>query len=218
MAALTMTATLDLRLVALLTARLCHELSGPIGAIGNGVELLGEDDPDFVRDAVSLVQDNARRAADRLRFYRFCYGFGGDAAAAGPAPGKLAAELLAGTPIACDYTERVRALPLDLQKLGCNLLLVGAEVLVRGGRLVLDTASTGLQLEVAGESAALTSEQTAALRPETPVGDVTPRTVQAYFSGLLARARGSRLVGSAESPGRFRLSSLEPATQEPDRK
>jgi histidine phosphotransferase ChpT len=67
MAALTMTVTLDLRLVALL-ARLCHELSGPIGAVGNGVELLGEDDPDFVRDAVTLIRDNARRAANGCDF------------------------------------------------------------------------------------------------------------------------------------------------------
>jgi histidine phosphotransferase ChpT len=185
MAALTMTVTLDLRLLALLTARLCHELSAPIGAIGNGVEMLGEDDPGFVRDAVTLLQDNALRAVNRLRFYRFCYGFGGDGVAAGPAPGELAAELFAGTPIACDYTDRVRVLPVDRQKLGCNLLLVGAEALVRDGRLVLDTALTGLQLEVAGESAALAPEQTAALRLETPVGEVTPPTVQAYFSGLL---------------------------------
>jgi histidine phosphotransferase ChpT len=211
MAPLTMTVGLDLRVLALLTARLCHELSAPIGAVGNGVELLGEDDPDFVRDAVSLVQDNARRAANRLRFYRFCYGFGGDATPAGPAPGELAAELFAGTPITCDYTERVRALPLDWQKLGCNLLLVGAEALVRGGLLVLDTALTGLQLEVAGDSAHLAPEQAAALWLETPVGAVTSRTVQAYFSGLLARAQGSRLAGATPGPGRFRLYSIEPA-------
>jgi histidine phosphotransferase ChpT len=208
MAALTMTVTLDLRVLALLTARLCHELSGPIGAVGNGAELLGEDDPDFVRDAVTLVQDNARRAANRLRFYRFCYGFGGDAASAGPAPGELAAELFAGTPITCDYTERVRALPLDWQKLGCNLLLVGAEALVRGGLLVLDTAVTGL---VAGESASLAPEQAAALWLETSAGAVTSRTVQAYFSGLLARAHGSRLAGATPGLGRFRLYSIEPA-------
>src|SRR5271169_3971890 len=209
MAVLTMTVTLDLRLLALLSARLCHELSAPIGAVGNGVELLGENDPDFSSEAWALVQDNARRAANQLRFYRFCYGFGGDAAVTGPAPGELAAELFAGTPIVCDYTERVRALPLDWQKLGCNLLLVGAEALVRGGRLVLDTALTGLQLEVVGESAALAPGQVAPLRLETSVGEVTSRTVQAYFSGLLARALGSRLVSSAESLGRFRLSSLK---------
>jgi histidine phosphotransferase ChpT len=211
MAALTMTVGLDLHVLELLTARLCHELSGPIGAVGNGVELLAEDDADFARDALTLVQDNVRRAANRLRFYRFCYGFGGDAATAGPAPCELAAELLEGAPIVCDYADSVRALPLDRQKLGCNLLLVGAEALVRGGRLVLDATFTGLQLEVTGESASLAPEQAAALRLETPVGALNSRTVQAYFSGLLARARGARLVAATSGPGGFRISSIESA-------
>ena len=35
----------DMRILELLTARLCHELSGPIAAINNGVELLAEEDP-----------------------------------------------------------------------------------------------------------------------------------------------------------------------------
>ena len=36
-------ANLDLRVLELLTARLCHELSGPIAAINNGVELLADE-------------------------------------------------------------------------------------------------------------------------------------------------------------------------------
>ncbi len=94
---------------------------------------------------------------------------------AGPAPCELAAKFFEGTPIACDYTERVRALPLDQQKLGCNLLLVGAEALIRGGRLALDVARAGLQLEVAGEAVSLAPEQAAALRLETPVAGSSPR-------------------------------------------
>lgn len=32
----------QLRLAELLTTRLCHDLSGPIGAVNNGAEFLGE--------------------------------------------------------------------------------------------------------------------------------------------------------------------------------
>ena len=206
MAASTMAGAPDLRILELLTARLCHELSGPIGAVGNGVELLDEDDPDFAREALALVQDSARRAARRLQFYRFAYGFGGEAATAGPAPCELAARFFEGTPIACDYAESARTLPLVQQKLGCNLLLVGAEALVRGGRLALGTTFTGLQLDVAGEAALLASEQAAALRLETPVAAVAARTVQAYFTALLARAGGWQLESAAPEPGGFRLS------------
>src|SRR5207245_2568923 len=79
-----MSGAVDLRVLELLTARLCHELSGPIAAINNGIELLAEADWDpgsspgtsFVRDAIALVDEAAHRAGSRLQFYRFAYGFG----------------------------------------------------------------------------------------------------------------------------------------------
>ncbi len=206
-----MSGTLDMRILELLTARLCHELSGPIAAVGNGVELLGEDHSDFAADVLALVADSARRAANRLQFYRFSYGFGGDLAVAGPPPFELAARFFEGTRIVCAYADAVRALPLDRQKLGCNLLLVGAEALARGGRLALDADRAGLRLDAVGEAASLTAEQAAALMLETPVAALTPRTVQAYFAALLARARGWHLVGAQVEPGYVRLLSIESA-------
>jgi histidine phosphotransferase ChpT len=210
---------LDMRLSELLTARLCHELIGPIAAIGNGVELLSDEDPDFAGDALALVAQSARRASNRLQFYRFAYGFGGDHSTAGPLPFELAAGFFAETRIACDYGDSIRALPLDRQKLGCNLLLVGAEALARGGRLFLDIEPTGhvglaggigaagLRLEAVGDAAALSPETAAALMLETPAAALTSRTVQGYFAGLLARALGWRLIGAARGPGRYQLVS-----------
>lgn len=203
-----MNGSLDMRVLELLTARLCHELIGPITAVGNGAELLSEDGPDFAPDALQLVADSARRAANRLQFYRFAYGFGGRSAAAGLLPFELAARFFEATRIACDYRDGIRALPLDRQKLGCNLLLVGAEALARGGRLTLDAGPTGLQLEAAGDSAALASDVDAALLLETPAAALTSRTVQAYFAGLLARALGWRLTAAAAGRGRVRLASI----------
>src|SRR5260221_13632560 len=85
----------DIRILELLSARLCHELISPVGAIGNGVELLGEDDPDFVRDAVALIGQSAKKAAQRLQFYRFAYGTL-TAGTTGTHPRALLAGLLAG--------------------------------------------------------------------------------------------------------------------------
>ena len=93
-----MPVTAPLRVVELLAARLCHDLISPVAAIANGAELLGEDDPDFVREAVALVGNSAREANARLQFFRFAYGFGGGGLA-GPAPHLLAAEYFAGSVI-----------------------------------------------------------------------------------------------------------------------
>ena len=97
------TGTIDLRVLELLSAHLCHELSGPIAAISNGVELLAEEDPGlgsspnsaFLHDAVALVSESARRARFRLQFYRFAYGFSSGSAIAGPAPHEVAISFFA---------------------------------------------------------------------------------------------------------------------------
>ena len=53
---------IELRVLELLCARFCHEMVSPVGAVSNGVELLDEDDPDFVREAMGLIgqSPNAR--------------------------------------------------------------------------------------------------------------------------------------------------------------
>jgi len=200
------TDALDLRVLELLTARLCHELSGPIAAINNGVELLADEpvlangrvNADFVQDAVALVGDSATRAASRLQFYRFAYGFVHGGLMVGSAPDELATRFFEGTRIACDYGDSIRVMPLDWQKLACNLLLTGAEALSRGGSLVLAAGPAGINVEAIGEFAALSPETSAALALATPVTALTSRSVQAYFTGLLAETLGRRLVRTEE--------------------
>lgn len=206
---------IDLRVLELLAARLCHELSGPIAAINNGVELLTEEDtgpgspssPAFLHDAAALVSDSARRAQARLQFYRFAYGFSRGSTIAGPAPHELAIGFFAATRISGDYAHGIRMLPPDRQKLACNLLCVGADLLPRGGRLVL--ANDPLTLDAVGEAAALSPETHATLLLATPIAELTPRTVQPYFTGLLAKALDGSLIATAE-PGRVRIRVMAP--------
>ncbi len=85
-----MAGLLDMRVLELLMARLCHDLAGPIAAVGHGAEALADDDQNLAGEALRLVAEGAIRAASRLQFYRFAYGFGGDGAAAGSAASELA--------------------------------------------------------------------------------------------------------------------------------
>lgn len=60
----------------LVASRLCHDLSNPLGAIGNGVELLsmtGEaNGPEM-----ALIEDAVADALARVRFYRLAFGHAG---------------------------------------------------------------------------------------------------------------------------------------------
>lgn len=200
-----MTEGAQLRLAELLAARLCHELAGPLAAIGNGVELIAEEGAEAAADAVGLVADSARRASARLQLYRFVYGFGQSSAIAGAPPHVLTGSLFEGTRIGLDYAESARVQPAPWQKLACNLVLVAAEALGRGGRLALSAGPAGPEIEASGQIAALSTDTASALALSTPIEEVSARTVHAYFTGLLARSLGCRIALDAPAPGRLRL-------------
>jgi len=60
-------------LASLLGSRLCHDLIGPVGAIGNGVELLLAA-PDSAADDIAMLSETVRALTARLRFYRVAFG------------------------------------------------------------------------------------------------------------------------------------------------
>jgi histidine phosphotransferase ChpT len=199
------TDVVDMRVLTLLCARLCHELSGSIAAVNNGLELLADEDRLFADDAAELIGFSGQQAAARLQFYRFAYGFSDGGVTSAVQPRDLTECLFDGSRITCEYGEGGAVLPLPWQKLVCNLLLVGADALPRGGRLVLTTAL--LEIEAIGQAPYLSPETLGAMTLAAPVEVLTSRTVQAYFSGLLAASLGCRLVGSLE-PGRVRLAVI----------
>lgn len=60
-------------LTALLGSRICHDLISPIGAIGNGVELLMMDGQ-AKGPEMALVADSVTHANARIRFFRVAFG------------------------------------------------------------------------------------------------------------------------------------------------
>jgi histidine phosphotransferase ChpT len=195
----------ELRLTSLLAARLCHELIAPVTAICNGAELIAAGDAEFTDAAVALVAESARRAASRLQFYRFAYGFAGGEAMPGMKPCKLAANFFEASGIVAEYPPPIVRLAPIWQKLACNLLLLGSEGLPRGGTLALELDAAGPALRATGDGAAMAPERRTALVLGTPAADPSPRTVQAYFTALLAAELGCRIEVAAARTGGFRL-------------
>lgn len=193
-----MTVAVDLRVLELLSSRLCHELISPVGAINNGLELMEEDDPAFVKEATKLIASSARTAGKRLDFYRFAYGSGRTGAARDVTTG-----LLEGSKSRCEWSNGVSELPTEWQRVACNMVVLAVEVLPRGGTVQVAPVAgkPGLVATATGETINATPELQAVLAGNTAVADLTARSVHAYYTAKLAEALGARLSLSTAQTG-----------------
>ena len=206
----------DVTLAALLSSRLCHDLSGPVGAIGNGVEMLeGEDDPEMRRQIIELMAFSSGEARRRLEFCRLAYGAPGGLGAALPVDEarRVAdhyfvthkAELIwpEGAP------EGTPELPPLALRLLLNLVLLGGEALSRGGSVAvrLDFAAGTLSLAVVanGRGAVLDPTESAALLGQMLPEALDSRSVQPYYAGRLAAVLGCQVEITADQPDRLGL-------------
>lgn len=71
-------------LAALVGSRICHDLVSPLGAIGNGVELLELSGADG-KEELALISESVESATARLRFFRIAFGSSAGAALMGRA-------------------------------------------------------------------------------------------------------------------------------------
>lgn len=60
-------------IAALVGSRICHDLISPIGAIGNGVELLSLTDGDTGAE-MDLINESVMNASARIRYFRIAFG------------------------------------------------------------------------------------------------------------------------------------------------
>ena len=201
-----MAALIELRVLELLNARLCHELISPVGAINNGVELLDDEDPDFIRDAIKLIGQSARKAGQKLQFYRFAYGTAaasGSGASGASSGRELTLGLLEGGKVGCDWSAEAAALPVLWQRLACNMVVLAAEALPRGGEItVRPVGAAGVEVAASGDSINVAPELRMALDPAIAVAELTSRSVHAYFTARLAADLGSKLLLSEIAPQR----------------
>jgi histidine phosphotransferase ChpT len=187
------TAMNDLDFAALLVSRVCHDLVSPVGAVVNGLEVLeDESDVGMRADALRLVAASAEQAAARLQFARIAFGAAGSAGAELDLAevGRIMAGLLKGGKVELAWQAGAVNWPKDWAKLLMNSVLVAADCLPRGGRIVVDTAgdqnAPSFRITAKGNVARVGPEAERALLGE-PNGLLDGRSIQPYLTYQLSK-------------------------------
>lgn len=185
---------------SLLCSRLCHDLLSPVGALNNGLELLGdENDADMRERVFQLLSESARASANKLKFFRLAFGAaGGFGEQVDSREAKTAIEGLLADNARTTFNWWVEAetLPKTALKVMLNLALIASEALVRGGTLDVGGEENGGQIEIVvkieGPRIILDPELRGTLTDGERETGVTPRAAAAYLvHTLTAQANGT---------------------------
>ncbi len=202
----------DIRVVGLLCSRLCHELVNPLGAVNNGIELILDVGDDMRDEALALIESSARRATDRLQFYRMAYGAAGATALGDLAMVRALIDgLLAEGRVSIEWPQGDHnpSLAEGWGRMLLNLVVAASETLPRGGTLVVtveQSAAGGCLTVVArGERATIEESVRPVYFEEPPVESLSARNVHGYFTSRLAESLGGGLDVSTPSPEEVRF-------------
>lgn len=185
-------------LAAMLCSRVCHDLINPVGAIGNGLEVLADPTQSAMADgAQELIANSAKQARAKLEFARLAYG----------------ASSTAGTDFDTRECERVARLLFEIEKadldwqvplillpkhkakLLMNMLLIASTSVPRGGLVTArvdgpagaESFSFVTRSDPDKRQKTLMPAGVEGLLSGNPEGGVDARGIQPFYTGILAR-------------------------------
>lgn len=189
------TAQIDpLSLAALVASRLCHDLISPIGAIGNGVELMVMDSAGPSGQELALILDSTGAANARIRLFRLAFGLcGPDQRVSRSEVAAILDEITIGgrVTVVLDTVQ-------DFARRDAKLMLLGymclESALPQGGTITLTLHDMGWRLAATALRLRIEPELWAALTDPDLFDDITPGQVHFPLLALEAARQHRRLT------------------------
>ncbi len=204
-----------IRLVELVCARLCHDLGGLIGTVGNALDMVAEDSGRD-NEVLAFASSAAKALTQRLRLARSAWGLETE-------PMPLATLLALVTPplAARRIGVDTRSLLDDsvfsppVSRVVLNLIMLAWDSLPKGGSIILMGEPADLFIRISGPDAAWPPGFTACMNNEeaATAALTSARSVQMPLTALLALSRNLRLspvLGLGPGIEAIRMTSAEP--------
>lgn len=195
----------ETKLAEMLCTRLCHDLTGPIGAVNNGAEFLEDEGFDMQNDAVQLIVSSAHEAVHRLMFYRQAYGRVSDSGEAClDEKKKLATDFFSGSKVKLDWPDSHTdasgiSISQKMSRLILNVLVITAASMIKGGTLSVRLSTTDLgdkQISIngVGDIIKLDADMQAVLKSQADEKALSPKTAQAFLTMKIAEEVGAQIA------------------------
>lgn len=194
-----------MQLIKLFNSRLCHDLIGPAGSLNFSLDLLQEDSSLENKEAVDIAANSITTLINRLSFYRMALGAASLGEEKDVILGKAKAlilDLFLEKEVSITWHVSVdkvleKIADNDNMKLIMNIFLILFYAIPKIAVIEVFARSleksVGFAILVSGKGVKLGNDNLEALQLKINEEDLTPRTIQSYFTGLLAKQINSKV-------------------------
>lgn len=184
-------------LAALLGSRICHDLISPIGAISNGVELLGLSAGGTDNAELSLISDSVDNANAKVKFFRIALGQASEGQVTGQQEIKKIFEGLSSPRLELNW-EAQGDLPREEVKLACLLEMCLETALPRGGKITVGHRDGVWEVLARAERIEADPSLWARLGTVTSPAGLSPNQVQFVLAPMQAKGLGRKITHSGD--------------------
>lgn len=201
-------------LSALVSARFCHDLISPLGAIGNGLELLQMTGGGGSSPEIELISDSLTNALARIRYFRVAFGPAeAEARLSFEEASQITGAMYSGR-LSVSWQDANDSMPRATGRLIFLAILCLEKSLPMGGRVRVSTAEDAVTLSVEGRRTAAPANLWAHVIKGGELEDLRSENIQfAMLRNALTDAEHALEAHFGETDASLRLMSKAVQTE-----
>lgn len=181
------------KLLELMSARMFHDLAGPIGAIHNSTEFFDEEDQKIKEKALNLAKSSAAEAVLRLKYFRQAYGSCHDKETYLTNIYPYVKEFVANSKISLQWNVMDVMVNSHLSKVVLNLVVVACNALIYGGDIKVEQQENRIIITAAGNQVLLNEESKYLLQGDTSYITLSSANIQFYYTYLMLKEAKAKM-------------------------
>ena len=191
-----MTKDLTRDIAAMIGSRICHDLISPVGAISNGVELLGMSSGDTSPE-LSLIAESVDNANARVKYFRIAFGMATEGQMTGRQEMLSILKGLETPRLTFEWKPEADMLR-DEVKLACLMMMCIETALPRGGVICVSNDNGQWTICARSERLAPSPDLWARLGAPASADGLKPSEVQFILAPLQAEMLNRRITAQSD--------------------
>jgi len=182
-----------IKLLELMSARMFHDLAGPIGAVNNSIEFFEEDDPIIKEKALQLMKSSAHESILRLKFFRQAYGPLGDEEVYFSNIFALINEYLQNGKLQLQWNISEGLISCYVAKAILNFMIISLNAMIQGGTLLAEQHENTITITLRGINIIFTEETKLLLEGNLKYTALSSANIQTYYTYLMIKEAKAKL-------------------------